>query len=1039
MLPFVLMAGFVMALPSGQSPQPETETAYQKHIDSVLEANSGQVALRALLLEKTDLMAARNYSHLVVCLNNIARLAETVSPHLKAPSVEEALKIGRQHLFENHPALGMTYQLKGELFLENKDLDPALLWFRKAEEILKNTGQWNNYAWSLYFQALVNYYQGRFWEMEPVLLTTLEIAKKHLPADNIVATQCFQLMGALSQATGDFEQALSFAKMALEYRLRLPRQTSLDSIFLSDDYNNIANIYSQTGAYQEAHNYYRQSIELRRNIADAEAFSLAQSLNNIADLYYKEAEYQEAISWFKRALVSCQLLNPTRKKELFPTVCKGLASCFAEEGEIDSALYFIHLADPKHPHRHSLTKARIYLKAGQLVQALTFIRMALERDRQKQTETKGKGRAIIEFELGKTHLALEQQDSALYWCQSALYRLSTHFSDRNGLSNPKADQLIAKKLAIEILRVKARALALRKAPGDVPLALESLKLAFELTEALRQSYLAEGSKHFISREIKEIADQAIELCMLLHKEEKTDTYIGQAFRFSEKSRAILLLESVHSAEMRTFSYIPDSIRVKEAAINRALSFYEAKIGEAENTGERDSLKMKTWNDKVFSLQRQKEDLLDQLKQQYPEYFDFQYHYEIAGPGELQAHIREDEVMVEYFIGQHFLYCFAIRPDRVDMEAIPIPPDFDSLLNQFHQAISDHDFVLSHRQEAWDRYIQLAPQLFQTLFPASLFPEDTLPSRMTIIPNGNLNFIPFEALLTTKIEGSASPNYLRLPYLIRKTDINYAWSGSLLLNSLKRTHQPHAYVCLAMAPGSGLPLAENRSRQLRGPSPSNSSLPGAQDEVRAIADFLEGAYYFGEDATKKRFESEAKDYSILHLAMHGVPDLANPLASHLMFAGETDSAKLQAWEIYNLRLSADLVVLSACETGYGKLVQGEGVMSLARSFVQAGASSVVTTLWKVDDRSSSLMMKEFYRNLADGDDKAIALHKAKISFLDNADSRTAHPIFWAGYIHKGNSTAIAIPTPFPWKMVLVIVLGIVILVFFGRILRDAILR
>lgn len=1029
------MIGLVSAASPIPIPDPGNTQDYQNRIDGFLKSKTDQEVLNFLLADKAIFEKEQDFPRLVVCLNNIARLYDFITPAKKPPTVEVALKLGQAHLSPNHPALGYTYLLKGEVFLANSQLDSALTWFEKAAKLLEATEQWENLGWAQIFEAVVCYHQGQYWKMEPILLASLEMAQSHLPPNHDVVVQNFQLLAAFTDAVGDYDKALGYGKMALDHRLQIQEKSILDSIFLSDDYNNLANIYSRIGAYKEALTYYQRSIDLRNHIANASRFSIAQSLNNLADLYREQAEFQTAVLWYRKALLSIQSLAPKEKGTLFPVTCQGIASCYSELGQIDSAKYFLRKSYQSNIYQTFLVMGKVLLSANQPDSAKAMIRKALIIFQNEYRDAKGKRLAIIEFELAKAYFTLEEQDSALAWCQSALYRLTTNFRDSTGTSNPKPVHLISKKFAVEILKLKADALSHRKSPGDLKAALASLTLSFKLTEGLRQSYLADGSKHFIAREIKDIADRAVGLCMMLHDSSESKMYLEKAFDFSERSKTILLLESIHTAEMRTFDYIPDSIRKNEATINRKLSFYEARIGEAENQGRRDSLKMKTWRDKVFFLQREKELLLAHLERDYPDYYNFQYAYKITSPGELQSIIRDEEMIIEYFVGRSNLYVFAIRSDRIDMKSVPIPANFDTLVQGFHASISDYGFIASSTRNAWNAYTQFAAQLFQILFPESLFPGGKVPGHITVIPDGALNFIPFEALLTESVDGNDTPDYLRLPYLLRKSVINYAWSGSLMLNTRRRLAPDHPQVCLAMAPGYGATESGGRGGQLRSLSDKPTMLPGAQEEVRAIAEYFDGTYYFGADATKERFEAEANSYSILHLAMHGVPDLKTPLASHLLFAGEEENSKMQAWEIYNLRLSANLVVLSACETGYGKLVEGEGVMSLARSFVQAGASSVVTTLWQVDDQASTELMKEFYRNLSHRDDKAEALHKAKLSFLQNADSRSAHPIYWAGYIHKGNPAPVPLPSRFPWRYLLISFLGIVIIVFIFLLFRK----
>ena len=157
-------------------------------------------------------------------------------------------------------------------------------------------------------------------------------------------------------------------------------------------------------------------------------------------------------------------------------------------------------------------------------------------------------------------------------------------------------------------------------------------------------------------------------------------------------------------------------------------------------------------------------------------------------------------------------------------------------------------------------------------------------------------------------------------------------------------------------------------------------------------------------TERNFKEQAPEYSLVHLAMHGILDNEHPILSSLAFTESLDTTEdnlLQAYEIAHLHLNADLVVLSACETGFGKFKEGEGVMSLARSFMYAGVPSLVVSMWQVNDKSTSSIMQLFYKNLARKMDKSEALRQAKLSYIASANGIAGHPAFWAPFIQLGN--------------------------------------
>ncbi|MCB0620683.1 MAG: CHAT domain-containing protein, partial [Saprospiraceae bacterium] len=179
------------------------------------------------------------------------------------------------------------------------------------------------------------------------------------------------------------------------------------------------------------------------------------------------------------------------------------------------------------------------------------------------------------------------------------------------------------------------------------------------------------------------------------------------------------------------------------------------------------------------------------------------------------------------------------------------------------------------------------------------------------------------------------------------------------------------------------------------------LAGNKQEVLDIAGLLGGDYFLDGQADRESFERSARQYQIVHLATHACVNSADPLYNQIFFS---DDQYLYTFDIYNLNLNADLIVLSACETGLGKVVEGEGVMNLARGFAYAGCPSIVMSLWAVSDQASSTLMLEYYRRLLEGESKTAALQQAQLSYLQNQIPSKMHPSYWAPFVQVGDPSA-----------------------------------
>jgi CHAT domain-containing protein len=207
-----------------------------------------------------------------------------------------------------------------------------------------------------------------------------------------------------------------------------------------------------------------------------------------------------------------------------------------------------------------------------------------------------------------------------------------------------------------------------------------------------------------------------------------------------------------------------------------------------------------------------------------------------------------------------------------------------------------------------------------------------------------------------------------------------------------------------------------------------------EEAENITSIFGGKSITGNRATETTFKKNASENKILHLAMHTIIDNEFPMYSKLVFSATkdtTDDGFLNTYELYNLDLKTPLLVLSACNTGYGKLMKGEGIISLARGFIYAGCPSMVITLWSVADRSSSDLMQLFYRNLNQKQNIDKSLQNAKIKYIQNSDQRMSHPYYWAGYIQTGKTIPV-IKTKTHKLYVWPVAISIVIICFMGLV-------
>lgn len=191
------------------------------------------------------------------------------------------------------------------------------------------------------------------------------------------------------------------------------------------------------------------------------------------------------------------------------------------------------------------------------------------------------------------------------------------------------------------------------------------------------------------------------------------------------------------------------------------------------------------------------------------------------------------------------------------------------------------------------------------------------------------------------------------------------------------------------------------------------LPWSERELQNVSEFVQSRIYLKSDATEDAFKENAGRFGIIHLATHVILDDKEPLYSKFVFSRNPNSDEdgfLNLYELYNMKLHANMAVLSACYTGTGKEVKGEGMMSLARGFAYAGCPSVVMSLWAIDDKSTAILVSRFYEGLAQGRSKDAALRDAKLSFIKSRDPVLSNPYYWAGLVTIGNTDPIKLMPP-----------------------------
>ncbi len=607
-------------------------------------------------------------------------------------------------------------------------------------------------------------------------------------------------------------------------------------------------------------------------------------------------------------------------------------------------------------------------------------------------------------------------NEAIQYYQNSIVSLVDSFQIKDPFVEPPLKNVISDIQLVDVFKKKA--LAMEKL-ADIYLSefdyknsikcydasLKSLLNAVELIHRLQIGFENEDSKFFLSQSQESTFSEAINISYKLYNQTRKAEYIERAFEFSERSKSSSLLASVKDIKAKEFGGIPDSLMKKENVLKGNIANYNSMLFEENHSEKPDSQKVNLYSAKIFKYNEEYNRLIDSFEKLYPQYYTLKYENKVVGIKEIQAKINNRQSLLEYFVhepdtkaSKGEIYRFLITKDSVNFSKEIIDYSFANNIQSLHDFLINPNYLYTKKKDFVD-YSVAAFGLYEKLIKPVA--KKLTGTSLTIIPHDKLSYIPFDALLT-QMPDTSIMNFRNLNYLVRDYAINYSYSATLLYDyfNLKKRSSKSLLVFS--------PQYDSRESRI---DPETavpyflSSLPGAKDEVKGISKFVSSVSFVDMLAQENTFKDKAPEFDILHLAMHTIINDSLPMLSKLVFSKpnrkSTDDGFLNAYEIYNMKLNARLAVLSACETGSGKLQRGEGVMSMARGFIYAGCPSIVMTLWQVEDKSGVKIMEDFYKYLSKGKQKDVALRMAKLNHLNNSDPLTAHPHFWLGYVNIGN--------------------------------------
>ena len=936
--------------------------------------------------------------------NESLTFIEEALVHFKKAKNEEKL------LANTYLSLGIWHLRQGGFQDAENAFDQALAILQNFNQNNSIAAQSHNYSgYALWKMQEYNRAIEHFLKAEEIFLQIGGVNNNYLAGMYINMGACYDDMGFASKAVVCYERAYPILS-----------DQNRNHPHLVYVYNNLGNAYGDLGEFTLAIRYLNQAIQ--RNPQSG------RYLNNLGDVYLKMDDFDEAEKAFLKSLELQKTQKNSNPREMARPL-HNLGIVYRYQGFFQKSLEYELESLPyrKSAGLYSLDVARSFLGVAQSYMALesydnalVYLDSALLI--QKEVLPSGLHAEIASAYISKAEClkALNNYIAARHLLDSAL--MASNFQEEN------MEWSIAPTGLLAALQAKGRLLyslyQMENKKEDLFEAAQVYQSASKALKYFRNNLLENQSKAAFASQHHAIYFGGIQvLYELLQKAPNQVTYFEEALALSERSKGSILLENMRKTGAIQFAGIPDSILFFGQNLQEKIHSTTYLLNNfLEDQGQIEDSDYQQLKEQLFESQRKYEDYQKELAHNFPAYFNYKYGAPLTDLRTIQDQLLQPEqTLLEYVVGEKNIFIFLIQADHHQLIKVNADTSLNDLLLQFQEGLTNYPAARTQNQKikAVNQYIKGAQELYQLLIAPV---ADQLDRSLLIIPDGALGYLPFEALLSESPKNIG--HFSSYPYLVKDHQISYCYSTTLYREMREKIHlEIPTKKLLALAPfypgseeevkaASKAELAKLKEAvQFQNDVATRGSLaklPFSGIEVYTISNLWDGDYYLNEKASKDRFLQSAPHYQLLHLSTHGVMNNQESEYSYLAFTPNLNTRKnelLYVQDLYNLQLNADLVVLSACETGLGELLRGEGIISLARAFAYAGAKSIVNSLWVVRDGATKNLMQAFYVHLRNGYPKDQALHQAKLDFLNNFPGEGAYPYYWAGFVGVGDMGAL----------------------------------
>ncbi|MEP0751248.1 tetratricopeptide repeat protein [Trichocoleus sp. Lan] len=960
-------------------------------------------------------------------LSQIGLLNYSLGEHQKAlNSYNQALEL-QQAAQENLSGTGLTFNLSQQAGILSgiastyassgfSDYSKALDFYNQARSLLQKAG--NRFGEATVLSS-VSYVYNQLGEMHKALdaLNQALVLWRDIPAP---AREAFTLrnIADIHNSMGEPQQALDLYNQALDIQRRVEDLTQ-EAVTL----NSIAGVYQALGDYQLSIDTNTKALEIFKSIGDRTR--QASTLDDIGFVYQEAKVYEKSLDYHNQALTLARENNDfSRQSRILASIVRAYELLKDYPKALDATKQLLSLS---HQQKDSFWEAMSFVMSGRVYLASGDYPKALEATQKAVTGHRKVGTRLAEANalrnLGKVYNALKQYEKALstYDRELALRRL---MGDRT------EEAYTLYEVAIT-----------QRDKGNLNEARTQIEAAIEIVEDIRTRVTSPELRTSYFASVQNYYQFYIDVLMQLHKKEPSIGYDALALHASERARARSLLELLTEVNANIRQGVEPKLLEQERTLQQKLDAVEKRRVELYSGNPA--------KEQVEKIERERENLLEEYRQaqadiraKSPSYAALTQPKPLTLAEIQQQVLDDDTLLLEYSLGEERSYLWAVTKTGITSCELPKRAEIELAARGFYELLNTPGYRLETRKPTDKRggiAVELAPastevvtKLSQMLLGQVAGKLDK--KRLLIVSEGALQYVPFAALpvpTQPSTENKANPSTSPTPLLVNYEIVNLPSASTLAVLRHEQAGRKPAAKAVAVLADPVFGSDDERVNKAKGQTEKQGSigenlalsalarsaresdvtfkrLPFTRQEAEEILSLVPAAerrqaFDFAANRASAT-NPELSQYRIVHFATHGIlnsvhPELSGVVLSLLDEKGESQNGFLRLHDVFNLNLPAELVVLSACETGLGEEVKGEGLVGLTRGFMYAGVPRVVVSLWSVSDRATSELMTKFYKGMLEKNlQPAAALRAAQIEMWQKTEWKA--PYYWAAFVLQG---------------------------------------